>query len=102
MLIQFQQTFTGNNPKHGAKSIYDVMNRLYKCAYDSELYIQKPDIIQISSRMNDGKEISAVADFEDGKCVGISFPYEFAKYRQEFYKKILDKYNSVVTKNKSK
>lgn len=102
MTVQFQPVFTGNNPKHGARNIYEVMNKLYQTAYKSELYKHEPDIIQISSKMDDGTEISAIADFEKGKCVGISFPYEFAKYRYEFNKKILDKYNNIITKGKSK
>ena len=94
---QINQTFSG----HGARKFGDVMNRLYVAAYDNELYPHQPDILQISTKMKDGKNISAIACFEDGRYTGISFPYEDAKYKKEFMKKILEAYNRVVTKGKS-
>ncbi len=95
-----KQTFTAKNPKHAVHSIGEVMSELYKRAYNNEMYQDAPDIIQISTKMRDGKEIVAVADFIDGQYIGLSFPHELAHYRKEFCKKILDKYNTVITKGK--
>ncbi len=99
--LNSQQTFCGNHAKRGAKNIYQLMNKLYDNAYRNKLYGYYPDIIQISSKMKDGTEVSAVATFERGKFVDISFPYEVSQYRKEFCKKLLDKYNFVITKGKS-
>ena len=97
----YRQSFTGNKPKHAAKNIGDLMSVLYKKAYGSNRHPHNPDILQISTTMHDGKEVVAVADFHNGKYVGISFPYELAHYRKEFCKKILEKYNFIITKGKS-
>ncbi len=94
---QISQTFAG----HGARRFGDVMNKLYSAAYDGELYPHQPDIIQVSTQMKDGKMVSAVASFENGRYSGISFPYEDVKYKSEFIKKIFDAYNKTVTKGKS-
>lgn len=96
-----QQTFSGNNPKHAARQIGAVMNSLYNAAYKKELYPHTPDIIQITTKMDDGTEISAVANFVNGRFEGLSFPYEDAHYRTKFCKKILETYNRVLTKGKS-
>lgn len=101
MLVQFSPY--NNKPAfqaHGARNLRQVMNRLYKSAYSNELYEHKPDIIQISSKMSDGIDITGVAYFENGQYKGLSFPYEHAHYRREFCQKIFDKYNQSITKGK--
>lgn len=98
--LNTQQSFAGNHAKRGARNIYQLMNRLYDSAYKNDLYGHYPDIIQISSQMRDGTVVSAVANFERGKFLDLSFPYEWAHYRSEFCKKLLDKYNTVITKGK--
>ena len=85
---------------HGARNINQMMEKLYKSAYQNELIEHSPDIIEISARMRDGNEVSALACFERGLYTGLSFPYENAHYRKEFIKIILDKYNQSVTKGK--
>lgn len=96
------QSFCGTNPKHAARHINAVMDSLYQAAYKNELYPHTPDIIQISTKMDDGKEVSAIANFINGHFEGLSFPYEEAHYRAKFCKKILETYNYVLTKGKSK
>lgn len=98
--LNTQTSFTGNHAKRGARSIGQLMNKLYESAYKNELYGHSPDIIQISSKMKDGTDVSAVASFVRGKFIDLSFPYEWAHYRSEFCKKILYKYNTVLTKGK--
>ena len=77
------------------------MNKLYSVAYDNEIYPHQPDIIQVSAKMGDGKNVSAIASFDNGKYIGLSFPYEDVKYKNEFVRKVMDSYNRVVTKGKS-
>ena len=89
-------TFTA----HGARNINQMMERLYKSAYQNELFEHCPDVIEISARMSDGKEVSALACFNGGIYTGLSFPYETAHYRKEFSKAILNRYNQSVTKGK--
>ena len=100
MQVQFDthRSFCG----HGARNINQVMSKLYKSAYNGELYPHTPDIIQISARMNDGTEVSGVANFVEGMFEGLSFPYEHVKYRSEFCNKIISKYNQAITKGKYK
>lgn len=85
---------------HGARNINQMMERLYKKAYQNELAEHTPDVIQISAKMKDGNDVSALACFNRGIFTGLSFPYETAHYRKEFSKTILDKYNQAVTKGK--
>ena len=92
---------TPNFQGHGAKTLGEVMERLYKDAYKGDFIPHEPDILQFSTKMKDGKEVSAVADFCNGKFLGISFPYEFVKYKTEFCNKLFETYNKAVTKGKS-
>ncbi len=98
---KYHQTFCANKPKHAAKNFGELMSVLYKKAYGNDRFVHNPDIIQISTTMQDGKEVTAIADFFNGKYIGLSFPYEHAHYRKEFCKKILEKYNFIITKGKS-
>lgn len=99
VLMQIQQvSFQGNNPKHGARRIGQVMNKLYDTAYRG--LNDCPDIIQVSTRMKDGVEVTGVAAFDKGHFVNLSFPYEHAHYRREFCENILRKFNEVITKGK--
>ena len=63
MKIQFnpkdKQTFTGR----GVRNVGQLMNRLYESAYQKNLFDEIPDIIQISAKMKDGTEVSAIANF---------------------------------------
>lgn len=105
MQVQFNQThnqtFQSRNAQRGAKNFGDLMNRLYESAYDSNLFEGAPDIIQISAKMKDGTDVSAIANFEGGRFLGIRFPYEFFQYKSEFCKKIFEQYNQIITKGKS-
>lgn len=94
------QYFTGNGPKRGARKIADVMTKLYNSAYQGELYSHTPDIIQVTAKMKDGTEVSGIANFIGGRFEGLSFLYEHARYRNEFCKIIMEKYNTVITKGK--
>ncbi len=101
MQVQFNpqngQSFTG----HGARNIGEVMNRLYESAYNNNLFKEVPDIIQISAKMKDGTEVSAIANFYNGKYAGIRFPFEHFQYKNEFCKTIMSKFNKAVTKGKT-
>ena len=91
------QSFYG----HGARNICQVMNRLHDAAYnDSNPAKPEYDIIEISATMKDGTEVSAIANFEKGRFSGLSFPYEYVQYRNEFCRTIIDKYNKTVTRGK--
>jgi hypothetical protein len=92
-------TFQGNNPKRAARNIGQVMERLYQTAYVEPS--EASDIIQISTKMKNGVEVSGIASFDNGKFVNLRFPYEQAKYRSEFCAKIIQKFNEVMTKGKS-
>ncbi len=97
--MQVQQvSFQGNNPKRGVRTIGQLMNRLYKSACREGL---DSDMIQISSKMKDGAEVTGVATFDRGHFVNLSFPYEYAHYRSEFCANIIQKFNEVVTKGKA-
>ncbi len=85
---------------HGERNLRQIMNKLYKAAYSTEISEHSPDIIQLTSKMNDGNEVSGIAYFEYGQYRGLSFPYEMAHYRREFCQKLFDKYNMTVTKGK--
>ncbi len=101
MKIQFnpkdKQTFTGR----GVRNVGQLMNRLYESAYQKNLFDEIPDIIQISAKMKDGTEVSAIANFDNGHFLGIRFPFEHVQYKNEFCKTIIKKFNKVVTKGKS-
>ena len=101
MQVQFNpqngQSFTG----HGARNVGEVMNRLYESAYNNNLFKEVPDIIQISAKMKDGTEVSAIANFYNGKYAGIRFPFEHFQYKNEFCKTIMSKFNKAVTKGKT-
>ncbi len=91
-------SFQGNNPKGAARNIAQVMNKLYKTAYSN--IPEHPDIIQVSAKIPNGKEISGIATFENGNFVDLSFPYEDARHRSDFCKAIINKFNDVMTKGK--
>lgn len=93
------QSFTGSNPKRAARRIGQVMTKLYDAAYQGGS--NSPDIIQVSTKMKDGVEVTGVATFDRGKFLNLSFPYEHAHYRSEFCANILRKFNEVVTKGKA-
>ena len=92
-------TFCGSKPKHAADNIKQVMTKLYDAAYHNVSY--PPNIIQVSSKMKNGVEVTGVATFNRGKCVDLSFPYEHARYKNEFCTNILQKFNNVITKGKA-
>lgn len=86
---------------HGARKLGEVMERLYKDSYKSGFIPLEQDIIQLTSKMKDGKEVTAIADFYNGKFMGIAFPYDLTKYKSEFCNKLIETYNNAVTKNKA-
>lgn len=90
------QSFTG----HGARNIGQVMTKLYKSAYQGELYPHTPDIIQVTAKMKDGVEVTGVANFFGGVFEGISLPYEHVKYKSEFCNTVLNRYNQAITHGK--
>lgn len=92
-------TFCGSNPKHAARHIGQVLNKLYEAAYRDMPY--QSDIIQISTKLNNGRDVTGIATFYKGKYVNLSFPYEDAKYKSEFCANIIRKYNEVVSKGKA-
>ena len=98
--MKVQLNTTQSFGAHGARNIGQVMTKLYKSAYQGEIYPHCPDIIQVTTRMKDGTEVTGVANFYGGMYEGISFPYEHVKYRKEFCNIIMKKYNQVVTKGK--
>lgn len=91
---------TPNFQGHGAKTLGDVMNRLYKETCIAEYCPKNGDIIQLSSKMKDGIEVSAFANFYNGKFIGMSFPKKFLKYRSQFCNKLFEIYNNAITKGK--
>ena len=94
--INNSQNFQG----HGAKRFSDIMNRLYKDAYKGGFLPEEIDVIQLTSKMNDGVEVSAIANFLDGKFIGLKFPYCHVKYKSQFCNKLFEIYNNAVTKGK--
>ncbi len=97
--MQVQQiSFQGNNPKRGVRHLGQVMNKLYTSAYRDGL---SSDIIQVSTKMSDGVEVTGVATFDRGRFINLSFPYEHAHYRSEFCANIIRKFNEVMTKGKA-
>jgi hypothetical protein len=95
-------SFQGKNPKRGAHTVNQLMSNLYKQAYGSKLFEDRPDFIQVSAKMKDGTNVSAIANFDEiGECCGVRFPFEHVGYKNEFFRTILDKYNHVMTKGKS-
>ena len=87
---------------HGAKSLGDVMNRLYREACMLEYNPKNGDIVQLTSRMRDGVEVSAIATFSNGNFVGMAFPKKFLKYKAQFCNKLFETYNNAVTKGKGR
>lgn len=94
--IHKQPNFNG----HGARNINQMMEKLYRSAYNTELFPHHPDVLQISAKMKDGTDVTGLACFHKGIFTGFSFPYEDAHYRKEFTNTILSKYNQAVTKGK--
>lgn len=92
-------SFQGNNPKRAARNIGQVMNKLYDSAYRGSGI--SSDIIQVSTRMKDGVEVTGVALFDGGHFMNLSFPYEHAHYRSEFCASIIKQFNKVMTKGKA-
>ena len=92
-------SFTGNNPKRAARSIGQVMNKLYQTAYRD--MPEHSDIIQVSTRLLNGLEVTGVATFDRGRFVDLSLPYEHARFRSEFCQNIIRKFNEVMTKGKA-
>jgi len=86
---------------HGARNISDVMNKLYRGACRANFSSEAPDIIQITAKMRDGAEVSAMAHFFDGKYRGLSFSADGQKYKSQFCQKVVDMFNAAVTKGKS-
>lgn len=98
-LMQVQPiSFQGNNPKGAARNFAQVMNKLYKAAYRD--MPEHSDIIQVSAKIPNGKEISGIATFDNGNFVNLSLPYEDACHRNAFCKSIIQKFNDVMTKGK--
>lgn len=100
MQIQSRSCSRENFTGRGARNIGQVMNRLYESAYKGDLFEEVPDIIQVSAKMKDGTEVSAIANFYNGKYVGIRFPFEQVQYKSEFCKTIMQKFNEIITKRK--
>ena len=91
---------TPNFQGHGAQTFGDVMNRLYRETHISGYNPKQGDVIQLTSKMRDGVEVSATATFFDGRFVGISFPQKFSRYRTQFCNKLFETYNNAVTRGK--
>lgn len=94
--IQSTQNFQG----HAARNIGQVMTRLYDSAYGKMTLGTAPNIIQVSARMKDGTDVTAVANFYQGEFLDIAFAPNHHKYKKEFCSNILRKFNDVVTKGK--
>lgn len=90
---------------HGARHIGQVMNKLYDSAYRKGLFVgggaEIPDILSVSTTLNNGLEVTGIASFERGRFASLSLPYEHAQYRSEFCANIIRKYNETVTKGKA-
>ena len=98
------QKINNNTPKfqgHGARRFSDVMNRLYR-EVNSGLVPFESDIIELSTIMKDGTEVSARANFAGGRFRGLVFPNELLQYKKQFCHKLLNMYNRAVTKGKAK
>ena len=93
---------TPNFQGHGAKTLGDVMNRLYRETRMSGYSPEYGDVIQLTSKMKNGVEVSAQAHFAGGQFIGLSFPKKFAKYREQFCNKLFATYNNAVTKGKGR
>ena len=91
---------TPNFQGHGAKTLGDVMNRLYRETCMAEYALQNGDVIQLTSKMKNGVEVSAMAHFAGGRFIGLSFPQKFARYKEQFCNKLFETYNNAVTKGK--
>lgn len=93
---------TPNFQGHGARTLGDVMNRLYSETCNAGYFPEHGDVIQLTSKMANGVEVSAKAHFAGGQFIGISFPKKFAKYREQFCNKLFATYNNAVTKGKGR
>lgn len=100
MQIQSRSCSRENFTGHGARNIGQVMNRLYESAYKGDLFEEVPDIIQVSAKMKDGTNVSAIANFFNGKFAGLRFPFEHVQYKGEFCKTIMQKFNKAITRGK--
>ena len=86
---------------HGARNLRELMNRLYKEAYTVAYAPYEPDIIELSTTMRDGVEVHAIANFDNGRFINISFPYEHTKYRSQFCNKLFETYNNAMSKGRA-
>lgn len=91
---------TPNFQGHGARTFSDVMNKLYRETHIPGYAPKNGDVIQLSSKMRDGVEVFATANFSGGQFVGLSFPQRFGKYKAQFCNKLFETYNNAVTKGK--
>ena len=90
--------FQGNHPRHGAKSVEEVLNRLYARARKD--IPELTDTIKISTKLKNGLEVTGTAQFDKGHLIDIIFPDQQAIYRKEFCSTILEKFNKAITKGK--
>ena len=58
---------TPNFQGHGAKTLGDVMNRLYRETCNAGYFPEYGDVIQLTSKMANGVEVSATAHFSGGQ-----------------------------------
>ncbi len=92
-------SFQGSHPRHGAKSVEEVLNRLYERA--SKDVPELADTITISTKLKNGLEVTGIAQFDKGHLINLILPDQQAIYRKEFCTTILRKFNKAITKGKT-
>ena len=94
------QTFTGgHHPKHFSS----MMNYIYRKAQ-----VQYPDIfqssgsIEISTRLDNGREVSGIVNFLNGKYAGLVLEEGAEHLKAKFMKTVLGKYIDKISSQKVK
>lgn len=94
----YQPCFQG---KHLPKDFSSMMNYIYKNAnknYSDNFYGQ--DFFRVSTKLDDGKEISGIVSFFNGRYNGLIMDEGFEHMRQLFMRTALAKYNEkLMSKN---
>lgn len=93
-----QVNFTGgHHPKHFSS----MMNYLFKKTIG-----QNPDMFEatntilVSTKLDNGKEITGAANFLNGKYVGLVLEEQYRHLKSKFMKAVLDKYiDKISSKN---
>ncbi len=78
-----------------------VMNCLYKKAEKiSRDTFEIADTVRVSTKLDNGKNVSASVNFLYGKYIGFSMDEGAERYRKEFIKTVIEKFKKSVAKGR--